>query len=69
MAQFMMAHLPNLMDGAEYHGWEPVKATHAIILTSMESGALKWADELQMSEKERPAITRASKVKDTPGAS
>jgi hypothetical protein len=65
-AQFMMAHLRNLMDDAEYHGWEPVKASHDVILTSMESGAFTWADELQMSEKRRSAIARASKVKDTP---
>jgi hypothetical protein len=36
-AQFVMAHLHNLMHEAKYQGWEPVKAAHAVILTSMES--------------------------------
>jgi hypothetical protein len=66
IAQFMMDHLRNLMDDAVYHGWEPVKAAHAVILTSMESGSLSWSDELRMAEKRRSAITRASQVKETP---
>jgi hypothetical protein len=59
-AHLMMSHLRNLMEDAVFHGWEPVKQAHSVILSSLESGAFTWADELRMAEKRRSAIARAS---------
>jgi hypothetical protein len=61
-SRLMMAHLRNLMEDAVFHGWEPVKQAHSIILSALESGAFTWADELQMAEKRRSAIARASQA-------
>jgi hypothetical protein len=60
MANLMMSHLRNLMEDNVIHGREPVKQAHSVILSSLESGAFTWADELKMAEKRRSAITRAS---------
>jgi hypothetical protein len=37
--RLMMAHLRNLMEDAAFHGWEPVKQAHTVILSALESGA------------------------------
>jgi hypothetical protein len=47
------------MEDAVFHGWEPVKQAHSVILSSLESRAFTW-DELKMAKKRRSAITRTS---------
>jgi hypothetical protein len=68
-ARLMMAHLRNLMEDAVFHGWEPVKQAHSIILSALESGAFTWADELQMAEKRRSASQTCSRDSLVPPAS
>jgi hypothetical protein len=65
IARYMMSHMRNLMEDAVFHGWEPVKQAHADILTSIESGEFSWCDEIEMAERRRSAINRATKVKDS----
>jgi hypothetical protein len=65
ITRYMMSHMRNLMEDAVFHGWEPVKQAHADILTSLESGEFSWCDEIEMAERRRSAINRATKVKDS----
>jgi hypothetical protein len=66
IARYMMSHMRNLMEDAVFHGWEPVKQAHSDILSSLESGEFAWCDEIDMAERRRSAINRATKgVKDS----
>jgi hypothetical protein len=64
IARFMMNHMRNLMEDAVFHGWEPVKQAHSDILSALESGEFSWCDELDIAERRRSAINRATKVKE-----
>jgi hypothetical protein len=64
-ARYMMNHLKNLMEDAVFYGWEVVKQAHSVILTSLETGSLRWDQEFEMAERRRSAIIRASKGLDS----
>jgi hypothetical protein len=65
-ARHMMTYLRNLLEDAVYHVWEPVKEAHSSKLTSLETGAFTWSDKIQMAQRCRSAINRASKVNNPP---
>jgi hypothetical protein len=61
----MINHIKNLMEDADFYGWEVVKEAHLVILTSLETGAITWDQEFEMVEKRRSVINRASTGQDS----
>jgi hypothetical protein len=49
------------MEDAVFHGWDTIKQAHSTILSCLEMGELTWTDEFAMADKQRSAITRASR--------
>jgi hypothetical protein len=56
IARLMLLHLPNLMQDAQFSGFEAAKIAHGVILTRLERGRLTWSDVLAMSEVRRSVI-------------
>jgi hypothetical protein len=57
IARLMLQHLQNLMQDAQFSGFETAKYAHGMILSHLECGRYTWRDVLTMSEVRRSVIT------------
>jgi hypothetical protein len=57
IACLMLQHLQNLMQDAQFSGFETAKYAHGMILSHLERGRYTWRDVLMMSEVRRSVIT------------
>jgi hypothetical protein len=60
ISKLMLVHLQNLMQDAQFSGFEAAKYAHGMILSQLERGRFTWADTLAMSEVRRSAINAKS---------
>jgi hypothetical protein len=60
ISKLMLVHLQNLMEDAQFSGFEAAKYAPGMILSQLERGRFTWADTLTMSEVRRSAINAKS---------
>ena len=44
----MLEYMSDLMDDAQDFGWNPAKASHAVLLCRMEEGKISWQETLKI---------------------
>jgi hypothetical protein len=70
IARLMLQHLQNLMQDAQFSGFETAKYAHGMILSHLERGRYTWRDVLMMSEVRRSVITAmGTQQRESPSAS
>ena len=56
----MLDYISDLMDDAHDFGWNPAKASHAVLLCRMEEGKVAWQDTAKIDRIRRSHAQRAS---------
>ena len=56
----MLEYMSDLMDDAQDFGWNPAKASHAVLLCCMEEGKISWQDTLKIDRIRRTHAQRTT---------